>query len=213
VTLESEGFLLRLNKYFIKSATVYSARAIGLALALTLTACKPQVAEDSDSQRGQGVEPKNMQEIRSGYSSTSADWLAFLQCWRGAVDKRLGQHPNVEGLRALPPSVNTLQADMASTQSRDVHFLAATEGRGWCTEVEGYDPSLGMPRRSLWPIGMEAWILSFKIFAKRYRSFAELMQEMAFRDVNDNGRFFVPSGELATAPCTSLKTAALAHAR
>lgn len=137
---------MRLNKYFIKSATVHSARAIGLALALTLTACKPQVAEEAQ--------------------------------------------------------------DEAAFREEHLPLLVKIGGMG-----QG-DAILLNPREVTPDGEMEAWLLSFKVFAKRYRSFAELMQEMAFRDVNDNGRFFVPSEELATAPCTGLlKNAALGHAR
>ncbi len=54
----------------------------------------------------------------------------------------------------------------------------------------------------------EAWTLSFKMGANRYRSFAELMQHLAHGDVNGHGATFVPRGELVSACAGHLRTAA-----
>ena len=54
----------------------------------------------------------------------------------------------------------------------------------------------------------EAWLLSPQVGAKRYRSFAELMQTIAYQDVLDKGGFFLPSSTLRATCAVHLVTAA-----
>lgn len=55
---------------------------------------------------------------------------------------------------------------------------------------------------------MEAWVLSFKLGAIRYRSFAELMQEMAYRDINKVGGSHFDSGKINSTCSKLILTAA-----
>jgi len=47
----------------------------------------------------------------------------------------------------------------------------------------------------------EAWLLSFKTFATRYRSFAELMQAAAAEDLGNVGVSQIGAADVARQPC------------
>lgn len=54
----------------------------------------------------------------------------------------------------------------------------------------------------------EAWLLSPQVGAMRYRSFAELMQHIAYQDIGDTGGAFLPSSTLQSSCAGLLRTAA-----
>lgn len=57
---------------------------------------------------------------------------------------------------------------------------------------------------------MEVWYLSFKTFLERFRSFAELMQVLAYEDIINGSPGVYSKDELSKVPCVSLlKTAAI----
>ncbi|MBE0617728.1 MAG: hypothetical protein IH608_07365 [Proteobacteria bacterium] len=54
----------------------------------------------------------------------------------------------------------------------------------------------------------EAWLLSPQVSARRYRSFAELAQHVAYQDVLDAGGSFLPPSKLRDSCARFLNTAA-----
>jgi hypothetical protein len=111
-----------------------------------------------------------MAEIRSGYSSSPADWMKFLGCWRQQVNQRLRKDRGWSGLDELPSEVNIVydstespeaMAEIRQIEARlnvrlpvsYVHFMTTTRGRGWVVEAFADAKSDGRIVGGINPVG------------------------------------------------------------
>jgi hypothetical protein len=152
-------------------------------MALCVSACHPGgIAGDSQPRTTEQAMKKTLSNTDSGYSSTPADWTAFLTCWGAKFGMKIAQAEKLAGPRIpsdLPPSYR--------------HFVQATGGRGWQLPGEKSRSgdgqlvplvSLGLLKngdRATW----RAWNenrLSTRISDKDYYDYSRKQDPTKFRD-------------------------------
>jgi hypothetical protein len=98
------------------------------------------------------MEAITMTNVMSGYRGDIVGWVAFLRCWRLAVNKRLQAGDSFNEITLLPSEVNavntslaTIDAEVGRAEERlgmrlpksYVDFCCAVAGRGWFVEALG----------------------------------------------------------------------------
>jgi hypothetical protein len=134
-------------------------------------------------------QPNKMRDIASGYVSSQSNWVAFLQCWRAAIDERLKRGDSYSELKGMPPALNIVaqEFDAALLQSKIAEvegrlklvlprsyrdFLVASAGRGWFIEALGELDASGKALNGLSGIGELNWFkdAAIEVYRMWYRN-------------------------------------------